>query len=86
MPVLEAHNLDVMDRGAIAALTGPLDLDMLELRYIGGYEPDMFDGSSSPLVVRAPLGIARRLRRWHRLDDLNAPWISGYLCGVFGRR
>jgi SAM-dependent methyltransferase len=82
-PLLEVHNLELMDRAAFRSLTAGPALEAVELGYLGGYEPDLFDLSTSSMALRIPMGLARRARRWRRLDQVNAPWLSGYLYGVF---
>jgi hypothetical protein len=82
-PLLAAHNLAIMDPTVIEAMTTELGLETIEIKYVGGYEPLFIDAAESSLLFRAAFGLGARVRRWRLLDTLNAPWISGYLYGVF---
>lgn len=85
-PLLDVHNLAMMDPKVMIAKAADVGLNPLEVKYIGGFEPQFIDASRSSKLFRVALGVASRTRRWRRLDDINAGWLSGYLCGVFRKR
>ena len=82
-PLLPVHNLNVMYPEVLCGLAEGQGLETVEFGYFGGYETQFFDVSGRSLAWRAPMSLAARLRRWRVLDHLNAPWLSGYLYGVF---
>ncbi|MGH7870220.1 MAG: hypothetical protein ACREP9_21905, partial [Candidatus Dormibacteraceae bacterium] len=82
-PLLAVHNLQVMSRPALRALALAAGMEIVELGYLGGYETQFFDLSHRTVWLRAPLSLAGRARRIGWLDRVNAPWLSGYLFGVF---
>ena len=82
-PLLATHNLEVMAPSVLTHLARSAGLDRLEGGYLGGYEPGFVDLRGRAAPVRAVFSAVSRLRRMHWLDRVNAPFLSGYLYGVY---
>ncbi len=82
-PLLAFHNLDVMNDKVLRALARAAGLEVVEIRYIGGFEPQFVDASGEGRLFRTLFRLAATTRRRLRvLDNVNGSLFSGYICAI----
>ena len=81
---LDKHNLSIMRADFFPHLAERLGLELLDCRYVGGFDPTLFVkppklGLARNLAIRLPLVVLRHLRQPALFDRFNSPLYSSYI-------
>ncbi len=85
--LLAAHNTEMMDPELWKRFEGQLGLEVLERRYVGGFEPQVFYKSErtgpSARLWRVVAGVLKLLAKPRFFKHIDAWWFSHFMIGVY---
>lgn len=82
-PLLPAHNLSIMTINFFIDLEKKFKIKMIHGNYIGGFEPDLFDISRSPVWFRLIFHAIRILLTNRIFQKINCNFYSGYIMAAY---
>jgi 2-polyprenyl-3-methyl-5-hydroxy-6-metoxy-1,4-benzoquinol methylase len=81
--LLELHNTEVMSIPALEKLAIRCGLEVSDLRYCGGFDPNLFSWEGRSYLGWVATRLGKVLRRMPRVGGRESRFWSGYLLGVF---
>ncbi|NMD00919.1 MAG: class I SAM-dependent methyltransferase [Bacteroidales bacterium] len=89
--IIEAHNLNCMNKEFFKNFALKNNLDIISLRYLGSFEPALFIGNSNKglvnFIIMKTLSVLSKLRnKFTFLDNFNSRYWSSYLVCIYKKR
>lgn len=84
--ILKKHNLSIMNREFFESLPERFPLETVSIRYLCGFEPELFIAPKPRMLFRIMRKTSSILRRIKVLDSLNSRYFSGYILAAYRMR
>jgi len=82
-PLLPAHNLSIMNVRFFTDLEEKFKIKKIHNDYVGGFEPDLFDISQSPVWFKLVFHAIRLVLTNRIFQKLNCSFYAGYIMAVY---